>query len=174
MARRSGGLRRRVQIEWYGDDFLEIVRRNGDQALFAAGQIVLREASRRAPRKTGKLASSGYVSTPERSTYQRRRYYRKEKKPPPGGATVGFTAPHAHLIESGRRRSGRFGPKIGKRGSGKKALLINDRIVARSRYKRVSSRPFLGPALEATKETMPQELARVLREKLELQLGVRR
>ena len=164
--------RRRVQVEWYGDDFLDIVHKHGDEALFGAGQIVQKAAERRAPRKTGKLVQSGYVSTPSRSTYQRRKFYRKEKAPPIGGATVGFSAPHAHLIESGRRRAGKFGPKTGRRGSGKRALKINDRFVARSRYKRLSSRPFLGPALEETKETMVQELAKVLRSKLERFLGI--
>ena len=167
MAKRRGGLKRRVQIEWYGDDFLKIVRDHGDEALFAAGQIVLKAAGRRAPRKTGKLAGSGYVSTPGRSTYQARKYFRKEKKPPVGGATVGFSAPHAHLIESGRRKSGKFGPKTGRRGSGKKALKIGGSFVARSRFKRMSSRPFLGPALEETRETMVAELSKVLRSKLE-------
>ena len=178
-------MRRRVQVEWYGDDFLDIVHKHGDEALFSAGQIVQKAAERRAPadylagiarrrapRKTGKLVQSGYVSTPSRSTYQRRKFYRKEKAPPIGGATVGFSAPHAHLIESGRRRAGKFGPKTGRRGSGKRALKINDRFVARSRYKRLSSRPFLGPALEETKETMVQELAKVLRSKLERFLGI--
>lgn len=172
MAKRKGGMRRRIQIEWYGDDFLEIVRKHGDEALFAAGQIVLKAAGRRAPRRTGKLVQSGYISTPSRSTYQRRKYYRKEKRPPMGGATVGFSAPHAHLIESGRRRAGKFGPIQGKRGTGKKALEIGDNFVARSRYKRMSSRPYLGPAIEETKETMVAELAMVLRSKLERLLRV--
>ncbi len=173
MAKRRGGIKRRIQVEWYGDDFLDIVHKHGDEALFAAGQVVLKAASRRAPRKSGKLVQSGYISTPSRSTYQRRKYYRKEKAPPLGGATVGFSAPHAHLIESGRRRAGKFGPKTGRRGSGKRALKIGDNFVARSRYKRMSSRPFLGPALEETKETMVQELAMVLRSKLERLLGAR-
>lgn len=174
MAKRRGGMKRRIQVAWYGDDFLEIVRAHGDEALFAAGQIVLEAAGRRAPRKTGKLVQSGYISTPSRSTYQRRKYYRKEKRPPVGGATVGFSAPHAHLIESGRRRAGKIQPKTGRRGSGKKALKIGDRIVARSRYRRVSSRPFLGPAIEETKTTMVQALSDVLRSRLERILGVRR
>lgn len=166
-------VRRKVQIAWYGDDFLDIVRKHGDEALFAAGQVVLKDAERRTPRKTGKLHSSGYVSTASRSTYVKRAYWRKEKKPPKGGATVGFSAPHAHLIESGRRKAGKFGPKARRRDQ-RKALKIGDRFVARSRFKRMSSRPFVGPALEATKETMVRELADVLRSKLERFLGLGR
>lgn len=166
MAKRRGA-KRKLQIEWYGDDFLQVVRLHGDDALFAAGEIVMHAAARRAPRKSGKLQSSGYVSTASRSTYARRKYWRKEKKPPINGATVGFSAPHAHLIESGRRKSGRFGPIKGKRGTGKKALKIGDRFVGRSRFKRVSSQPFLGPALEETKTTMVEELAKSYRGWLE-------
>lgn len=154
----------RVELAWYGDEFEALVERHGDEALFAAGQIVLAEAVRRAPRRSGALARSGYVATAGRSTYQRRRYWRKEKKPPKNGAVVGFTAPHAHLMESGRRKRGVIQPT---KRSGKRALKIGERIVARSRFNRMSSQPFLGPAVEATKETMVQELANVLRRRLE-------
>lgn len=171
-------MRRKTQITWYGDDFLEIVRKYGDEAWMAAGQHLLRAATRRAPvGKTGNLRKSGYVSTNTKSTYVKRMYWRKEKKPPEGGATVGFSAPHAHLIESGRRKSGRFAPRGDVRyngmlrRSGKKALKIGDRFVARSRFKRMSSRPFLGPAIEETKESMVVELSGVLRSKLERILG---
>jgi hypothetical protein len=166
-------MRRKVQVTWYGDDFLEIVRKHGDEALFSAGQHVLQAATRRAPRRTGKLRSSGYVSTASRTTYVKRAYWRKEKKPPIGGATVGFSAPHAHLIESGRRKAGKFGPSTRGRRP-RQALKIGDRFVARSRFKRLSSRPFVGPAVEETRETMVAELADVLRSKLEKVLGFRR
>ena len=163
----------RVDIEFYGDEFMAIVEQYGDQAMFAAGQIVLAEAGRRAPRRTGKLAQSGYVSTRAKSTYKRRRYWRKEKLPPKNGATIGFTAPHAHLIESGRRKHGVIRPRGDTsyqgvlRRTGKKALLVNGRFLARSRFNRMSSRPFLGPAIEATRETMVRELANVLGRRLE-------
>jgi hypothetical protein len=161
------GMRRKMQVEWYGDDILEIVRKHGDEALFEMGKVVLTAAEHKTPRKTGKLSGSGYISTASRSTYQRRKGWRKEKKPPTNGATVGFTAPHAHLVESGRRKSGKFGPVQGKRGTGKKALKIGDRYVARSKFKRLSSKPFLGPALEDTKTDMVEALAKSLRSKLE-------
>lgn len=174
MARR--GMKRQMQITWYGDDFLDIVRKHGDDALFAAGQVVQKAAERRAPRKSGKLASSGYVSTATRSTFHQRKYWRKEKKPPTDGVTVGFAAPHAHLIESGRRKSGKIVPSKRRRRmrTGNLALTIGGRYVASSRFRRMSSRPFLGPAIEETKETMVQELAAVLRSKLERLLGIGR
>lgn len=175
--RRRGGRRvaQRVELTWYGDDFLATVERYGDDALFAAGEVVQREAEQRAPRgRTGNLRKSGYVSTATRSSYVSRRYWRREKKPPKGGATIGFTAPHAHLVEGGRkRRAGKFGPRGDVRyqgtlrRTGKKALRIGDQLRARARRSAMSARPFLAPALEAARETMMRELAGVLRKRLE-------
>lgn len=166
--RHSRGPRRRavrLDVTWYGDEFLQIVADGGDEAMFAAGQVLADEARRRAPRgRRGNLQKSAYVSTASRSTFVKRPFWRKEKRPPAGGATIGFSAPHAHLIESGRRRAGVIAPRI-KRG--RKALRIGSEIRARSHFRRVSSRPYLGPALEATKETMVRELAHVLNRKLE-------
>lgn len=164
----------RVDVNLYGDEFMEVVERYGDEGMFAAGEVVLAEATRRAPRgRTGNLAGSGYVGTPSKSTYKRRLYWRKERKAPKGGAVVAFTAPHAHLIESGRRKRGVIRPHGDTsyqgvlRRTGKKALLVNGRFLARSRFNRMSSRPFLGPAIEATRETMVRELANVLGRRLE-------
>lgn len=153
----------RVDVDLYGDEFMDIVERYGDEAMFAAGQVVEREAKRRAPRgRTGNLAGSTYVGTRSKSTYRKRPYWRREKTPPKGGAVVGFTAPHAHLIESGRRKRGVIRP-----GKGKRALVINGSVRGGSRYNRMSSRPFLGPGLDASKDTMVDELANVLRARLE-------
>lgn len=160
----------RVQLEWYGDEFLAIVKEHGNEALFAAAQIVMAEATRRAPvGRTGNLKKSGYVAVPGKSTYVRRKYWRREKKVRTGEAVIAFTAPHAHLIESGRRKRGEILP----RKRGRKALRINGRLLARSKFKRMSSKPFLGPALEASQETIPEELAKVYRTWLERLLGGR-
>ena len=163
----------RVDINLYGDEFLAIVEKYGDEAMFAAGQIVLSEAIRRAPKRTGKIAKSGYVATGSKSTFVKRRYWRNEKKPPKNGAVVGFTAPHAHLMESGRRKRGVIRPRGDVtyegvlRRRGKRALSINGSVRATSKFNRMSSRPFLGPALDASKEMLVNELAQVLRTRLE-------
>ena len=169
MARRRGAKRRvqRFEIEWYGDEFVEILREHGPEALWAAAEIVLAEASRRAPRRTGKLAASGYIGVKGKSTYQKRRYWRNERFARDGEAVIGFTAPHAHLIESGRRQTGKIKPRR------RKALRIGDRFVSSSRFRRVSSQPFLGPALEASREAVPRELARVYGSWLDRLLGGR-
>jgi hypothetical protein len=144
------------------------------------GEHVLGAAERNAPvGRTGNLRKSGYVSTASRSTYVSRSYWRREKKPPTNAATVGFSAPHAHLIEGGRRKSGRFGPRKSVyrdgvlRRTGKKALKIGNRFVARSRFKRLRSRPFVRPAIEQTRETMTKVLAKKFQSRLEQLLGVR-
>lgn len=170
MARRRGARRRvqRVQLEWYGDEFVEIVREHGPEALWAAAKVVLAEASRRAPRRTGKLSRSGYIGVKGKSTYQKRRYWRREKFAREAEAVIGFNAPHAHLMESGRRRRGVIRPT---KRSGNKALLIDGKFRARSNYRRLSSQPFLGPALEATRDDIPKELAKVYGNWLERLLG---
>jgi len=170
MARRRGARRRvqRVQLEWYGDEFVEIVREHGPEALWAAAKVVLAEASRRAPRRTGKLSRSGYIGVKGKSTYQKRRYWRREKFAREAEAVIGFNAPHAHLMESGRRRRGVIRPT---KRSGNKALLIDGKFRARSNYRRMSSQPFLGPALEATRDDIPKELAKVYGNWLERLLG---
>jgi hypothetical protein len=167
MAKRKSMKRgvQRVDVALYGDEFMAIVERYGDEAMFAAGAVVLRAAERKAPRgRTGNLAASGYVATGSRSTYVRKHGWRKEKKAPRGGAVVGFTAPHAHLVESGRRKRGVIVPT---RRGGKRALNINGQIRAASHYTRMSSQPYLGPALDASMTTMVEELAAVLKRRLE-------
>lgn len=169
MARGRKRIAKQVEVEFYGDQFLEIVEKHGDAAMFAAGEVVLHAAVSRAPRRSGRLAGSGYVATNSKSTYRKRRYWRKEKTPPKGGAVVAFTAPHAHLLESGRRRTGVIAPRP-KRG--KKALRIGDdgQLRARSRYRRMAAQPFVAPAVEDTKTTMVEALADVLHSKLESEM----
>ena len=169
MAKRRGARRRvqRFEIEWFGDEFVEILREHGPEALFEAAKVVVAEASRRAPRKSGKLASSGYIGVKGKSTYVNRRYWRREKFAKDAEAVIGFSAPHAHLIESGRRRVGKITPRRAK------ALRIDGKFVSASRYKRASSRPFLGPALEASREAVPREIAKVYGSWLDKLLGGR-
>ena len=165
----------KVDYTWYGDEFVSIVEEYGDEGLFAAGEVLLAESDQRAPRKHGKLRISGYISTGSRSTYVRRGYWRKEKRPPKGAVTVGFSAPHAHLMEGGRRSMGLIVPTgsvlhegriYRNNGKYKRALKIGGRFVSRSRYGKLSARPFLGPAIEATSETMVIELAKTLNKRL--------
>lgn len=169
MAKRRGARRRvqRFQIESYGNTFLSIVSEHGPDALWAAAQVVEAEAVRRAPKRSGRLAGSSYIGVKGKSTYQKRRYWRNERFARVGEAVIAFTAPHGHLIESGRRQRGKILPRR------RKALRIDGRFVARSQFKRMSSRPFLGPGLEASRDRVPRELAKVYGSWLERLLGDR-
>lgn len=168
MARRKRRPQRRfrsVELEWYGDDFISIISEYGNDALFKAGEVLLAEALRRVPRgRTGNLAKSGYVAVPGKSTYVKRLYWRREKPVRKGQAVVAFTAPHAHLMESGRRKRGKIVPR---KSRGKRALVINGQIRAASKFKRMSSHPFVGPALDASQEAIPDALAKEYRTWLE-------
>lgn len=171
-AARRRGMRRQVQVAYYGDDFKMIVEKYKDKALFAAGKIVLADASRRAPRRSGKLASSGYIATATQSTFVKKRYWRNEKKPPADAVTIGFAAPHAHLVESGRKKARKFYPKKAtQRRAGKKALMFGGRYLAWSRFKRLSGRHFLATALEATKNRVVQSMASQFGDALQREMG---
>lgn len=157
---------RHVQVAYYGDQFARLVDQHKDDALFAMGQVVLDEATQRAPRgPTGNLQRSGYLATRRRSTFVARRFWRKQQRPPDGCVTVAFSAPHAHLVEGGRHASGQIRPRS-KRGPGA-ALKFRGVFRARASFRGVAARPFLGPAIEATKETMVHRAAQVLRNALE-------
>ena len=146
----------RVDVNFYGDEFLAIIDKYGDEGLFAAGEILLAEAKSRAPSRRGRIRMSGYVATASRSTYVRRGYWRKERKPPKDAATIAFTAPHAHLLEGGRHGQGIIRPRK------RQALRIGGEFRARPRYGRMRAKPFLGPALDAKRAAMASELAAVL------------
>lgn len=92
-------------IRWRGNEILKQLDGATPAALFAGGTVILTEAMRRVPRRTGRLHDSGYVGSTERSTYVRRRGYKREKHAKEGWAVVGFAARHSHLVESGTRRT---------------------------------------------------------------------
>jgi len=155
---------RQAQVTWYGDDYQRIIEAYGPEALFYAGEIVQREAERRINvGPTGNLRRSGYVNTKWRTTFVVRRWWRKQQKATAyDDAVIAFSAPHAHLVEGGRRgRRKRILPRKAQ------ALLINGQYRSWTRVKRMAARPFLGPAIDATATTMVEELAKRFRGELE-------
>lgn len=158
---------RAAQVEWYGDDFQRIVEEHGPEALFYAAEVVQREADRRVPvGRTGNLKQSGYVYAWGRTTYTPRRYWRKKVRVNnETEAVIAYSAPHAHLIEGGRRAARK---KIVPRAkSGAQALLIGGQYRAWARQRRIAAQPFLGPALEAAGDAVVEELATRFRSWLE-------
>ena len=158
---------RQAQVTFYGTDFMEIIDDYGPKALFYAGEVVQSDAERRVKvGPTGNLKRSGYVSVWGRTTFVRRMYWRKQVKPESrDSVVVAFSAPHAHLIEGGRRgKRAKFSPRP---RSGAKALFFGGKFRAWTRVKRVAARPFLGPAIDATKDTLVEEMAKRYRSELE-------
>lgn len=89
-------------IEWYGDEILHAVAALTDEAMFAAGEVLINRATAKAPRDEGTLQESGYVATASQSTYKKRPHHKREVKPKGEGVAVAaFSAPHAHLVEHG-------------------------------------------------------------------------
>lgn len=156
----------RVAVTWYGDEFLSIVQKGGPEAMFAAGEVLEQAARGKAPTgRRGNLRRSAYIGTIRRSTFVQRRYWRREVKAKgPLDVVVAFSAPHAHLLEAGRRKVTEIRPKR------KKALHIGDALRARAQGSRMGARPFVGPAIEATRETMVRELCGVLGRKLSAEM----
>lgn len=69
------------RVTWHGDKLLTIIRDATPDALFAGAEELIEAAAAKAPKRSGDLASSGYVSSTEKSTYKRLNTNRKETKP---------------------------------------------------------------------------------------------
>lgn len=89
-------------IEWYGDEILQAIAEEIEAAMFAAGEVLIVNATAKAPRDEGTLQDSGYVATANKSSYQKRPHHKNEVRPRGDGVAVAaFSAPHAHLVEFG-------------------------------------------------------------------------
>lgn len=155
---------RGLQLEWFGDELKRAVDKGNERAMWAAGQVIKREAQRRAPRDTGTLADSAYVETDKRRDYvkgprDRMHLFRKRA---PGGVVVAFAAYYANIYED----SGAAAHTI-QAGKGK-VLYIKGIGFRRSvRHPGVRRKPFLGPALEAVRNRLVEEIARELGDEVE-------
>lgn len=166
--------RRRTKIldmTWYGDDFLKIIDERGQEALQVAAEYVMAEALRRVPRKSGSLAETAYWATSKRSTWRKVQFGQKKAKRVPNDQTIvfGFAARHSHLVERKVKRH-TIGPRR-RRGPGR-AINIFDvgKVRARAQHPGSKAQRFFGPALDATKDGMVDELAKKLRMHIEREL----
>lgn len=153
-----------ISIEWFGDELAATVDGHDTAAMWAAGQVLKREAMRRAPVGKGTLRDSAYVQTDERSDYKRgkrdrRPLFRKRGK---GGVLVGFAAFYANLFEDSGVVAHRM-PRKGNRPMAIKGIGVRSRV----QHPGMRRRPFLGPALEASKEEMARAFAGVMSEAIE-------
>lgn len=162
MGRRYRG--KGYSIEWFGDDLARTVDRHNDAAMYAGGQVLKRAAAARAPVRSGTLRDSGYVQTDTRTDYRKGRRDRRTlfRKRGAGGVLVAFAAFYANMFEDSgvkRHRVPRKGYKV------LRIPGVGLRSVAQ--HPGMKARPFLGPALEANKETITRAFAGELEDAIE-------
>lgn len=93
-----------IDLKWYGDDLLKLIRDGSDDAMYEGGTVLLEGSQSRVPRRSGRLAQSGYITTKSKTSYVYKRGYKKERKPDESGVVgVGYSAPHSHLLEFGTK-----------------------------------------------------------------------
>lgn len=91
------------EVKWYGDQLLKAIRDATSDALFVAGELLIDVAASKAPRSSGDLAESGYVSSKSKSTYRAGKNYHKEVKAKEGEVVAGFAAFYARFLELGTK-----------------------------------------------------------------------
>lgn len=137
------------EIARMGTEFGPVVAR---AATRAAAQVIRREAVRRAPRRTGRLARAIYIKRSRDSTRGREHYFigvrqgRRAQAIRRRGKTINLDAYYWRFLEGGwipRGRGQAFrGGRRARALARARALISGVRLV---------SYPFLGPAFEATR-----------------------
>lgn len=94
----------KVTLKWNGDDLLSTIQGNSEDALFAAGEILLETAVALAPEDDGDLKASGYVATVSKSSYKAGAGNNRQIKPKANEAVVGFSRFYAMFLERGTSR----------------------------------------------------------------------
>lgn len=104
MAKQLGSRQQHYTVEWYGDEILNALDEEIDDALFDVANTLVELAKAKAPRDKGTLQESGYASSTTKSTYVKRPFHKGQRRPRHGMAVAAFSAPHAHLVEFGTRK----------------------------------------------------------------------
>lgn len=178
MAKRFGT--KNISLDWYGDDIARLVQRASEPGLWAMGQVLVKAAARRAPRSSGRLADSAFVATTKRTDYQRGRGDRPRRqmaahlnRVKEGRALIGFAAWYSNLFEDTGAKTHTI-PYVARtsRARRRKTLLIPG-IGYRRRIQHPGLRrqPFLGPAIDASKEDGARAFAKEVERRLEADLG---
>lgn len=165
-----------VGLSWYGDEIAETVKRSMEPGLWAMGGALLHAAQGRAPRRSGRLRDSGFIATADRTDYRRGRGDRRRRElarlmgqVSPKSVLVAFAVWYSNLIEdTGTKRHAI--PYVPRSTGGRVRRTL--RIPGIGFRKRVShpgfrSTPFLGPALDASKDTASEAFAREVHKRLE-------
>lgn len=92
-----------TQITWHGKELLAAIRAATPDGLFAAGELLIDLAASKAPKASGDLANSGYVTGGGKSTYRNAKNHNKEIKPRDGEVIAAFAAFYAKFVELGTK-----------------------------------------------------------------------
>ncbi len=93
----------KIAVTWRGDDLAKAVESERANALYAGADLVVKAA--RPPRRTGRLAKTGYAKAAGgRSSYRGGRGRRKPPRLKRGSALAAFSMSYAGFQERGTRR----------------------------------------------------------------------
>lgn len=136
---------KRSQLTWHGKEVMAALRKATPEGLFAAGEELIRIAASKAPRQSGDLAESGYVTSKFKSTYKSAKNHRKEIKTKGDEVAAGFAAFYSAYVE--------YGTKPHTAGKAGQVLRMEDGSIVRGPLKHPGSRPkpFFRPALDESK-----------------------
>lgn len=152
----------RVRVLWLGDELAQQIGEASGDALFAGGDVILRAAVARAPKRKGRLAASGYVVSATRSSYAKSsKTARKQLAVKPGQAAVAFAEFYARFLEGGTK-----GHVV--KPKRRRALQTGaERWAARAKVKGIKGRNFLASAADSEKEVAVQRIVAVIQEKID-------
>jgi len=160
-------------LTWFGDDYAAAVESGTEPGLWALGNLVLDEAQRRAPKRTGRLERSGYVATTARSSYARQTRDRARlPRPKAQQVLVAFAAFYAKILEGGATTAHAI-PGTGRRsvrGASKVLKIPGIGYRAAVMHPGAKRRAFLGPALESVKQQGTEVLVQEIRKQIEREL----
>lgn len=147
----------RVQVLWLGDELAQQILAASGDALFEGGDVILRAAVARAPKRKGRLAQSGYVVSATRSSYAKSsKTARKQLAVKPGQAAVAFAEFYARFLESGTK-----GHVV--KPKRRRALQTGaERWAARAKVKGVQGKSFLQQAADTEKEAAVRRIVAVI------------
>lgn len=94
------------KLTWHGDEILKRLDKETPDALFAVAEELIGVAAAKAPRDTGTLAESGYVTMEGKSTYKAGKRHRKEIKAKKGEVIGAFAAYYGGFVEYGTSKRG--------------------------------------------------------------------
>lgn len=93
-----------VRVRWNGAMIKRTADGSVDDALYAGASFLLNATLPRVPKRTGRLAQSGYAASATKSSYRKGSVRQKRAvRPRHGEGAVAFASSVAHLVEAGAK-----------------------------------------------------------------------